>query len=103
MPRRRDIDREIDRRLTGEHIIEKGEILCRIILEPSSGHLRCLVPGCDFHIHVAAAPVPVMCAELRDFYSDHRKHRHPEYKGRTGYDYQMGDRWKLPIKANGST
>lgn len=95
MPAKRDHDRDIDSRITGRHEIKKGEQHCRMKLEKSGGYMWCLMPGCAFHIHVAAAPVPVMMAELRDFYTQHRKHRHPELYGRTGYDYQLGDEWTV--------
>jgi hypothetical protein len=31
--------------------------------------------------------------ELKDYYRDHRAHRHPEYMGRTLFEFSLAEGW----------
>jgi hypothetical protein len=80
--------------LSGVRELGKDEKIARILLDRDKGHLWCLAPDCSFYITVPSAPVHVMRAELKDFFRDHRKHRHPHFLGPTRYDEQLGESWK---------
>lgn len=84
-----------------ETIIEKkpGEKWASIVVYTMGAELRCMIPHCDFHVNVSRATVPVMVRELRDYYADHRKHRHAEYCGRTEYEETLGEDWSDGPKA----
>lgn len=80
--------------LAGTRELGPDEKIARIQFERNEAHLWCLEPDCSFYIKVPAAPVPVMRAELKDFYRVHRKTRHPHFVGKTSYEEILGESWK---------
>jgi hypothetical protein len=75
------------------HEIQPGEKLATIRITTQGAALRCLIPGCSFVIEIAAASRGVLESECKAYYSDHRKHRHPEYVGRSYFDFVLGPDW----------
>jgi hypothetical protein len=73
--------------------LKPGEKMGRITVSPLGTEVRCLVPGCGFWISVPIAPRSVMEREVKDYYSDHRRHRHAEYVGRTLYEFVLSPDW----------
>lgn len=75
------------------HELKPGEKMGRITIELSGATLRCLVPGCGFEIHIPPASRTVMEHELKDYFRDHRSHRHHDYVGRTLFDFELAESW----------
>jgi hypothetical protein len=75
------------------HELKPGEKMARIEITLDGADVSCLVPGCPFWLHVPIASRTVMEHELKDYYRDHRKHRHVEYQGRTLFEYVLSPDW----------
>jgi hypothetical protein len=73
--------------------LKPGEKMARITLSVGGAQVKCLVPGCEFWLHVPIASRTVMEHELKDYYRDHRRHRHIEYHGRTLYEFVLSEDW----------
>jgi hypothetical protein len=80
------------------HELKPGEKMARITISPQWSKVECLVPGCEFWLHVQIASRTVMEHELKDYYRDHRKHRHIEYHGRTCYDFVLSEDWPKNVE-----
>ena len=65
----------------------------RITLDVTGATLDCLVPGCTFTIKVSPASRAVMEHELKEYFRDHRTHRHAEYYGRSLFEFILGEGW----------
>jgi hypothetical protein len=75
------------------HELKPGEKMGRITVDVTGANIKCLVPGCGFYLSVPIASRSVMEHELKDYYRDHRRHRHTEYAGRTLFDFVLGPDW----------
>lgn len=73
--------------------LKTGEKMARITVGLLGTEVRCLVPGCGFWISVPIAARSVMEHEVKDYYRDHRRHRHAEYVGRTLFDFVLSKDW----------
>jgi hypothetical protein len=73
------------------HELKPNEKMGRITSEATGASLKCLVPGCGFELNVPYAPRRIMEHELKDYFRDHRLHRHPEYRGKTLYEFILSE------------
>jgi len=75
------------------HYIKPGEKLARITIKASGARLDCLIDHCSFWVGVPQASRAVMEHELKQFFRDHRSHRHFEYEGRSVFEFVLDQEW----------
>lgn len=70
-------------------ILKPGETIAKIIIGPGQRQVFCLLPNCGFMACEPQGHTRDIVMRLRGMYRDHRKLKHPELRGRSGYDYDV--------------